>query len=322
MNIERIVERAGAGVLAVLLAVHCWAADYPARPVQMIVPFAPGASTDVTARLLAGYLEQRWKQPFVVVNRPGAGGVIGTDAVAKSAPDGYTLLVGVSWTPVMHLLHRDVPFDALRDLMPVSIIGASGYVLMVPSSLPVNSFQELVAHSKNNPGKLNFGSPGGDPLLEFENLRGRVGWDIVPVTYKGGGPALNALLAGEVQLMFGGPHQAAPLARAGKIRPLAVTLKQRHALLPDVPTMEEAGVAGYEAGYWIGMFVPARTPADIVAMLNREIAAFQKDPEMTKRFAALGWDAVHTSPERTLEIMTQRAKVGAEVARRAGIKPE
>jgi tripartite-type tricarboxylate transporter receptor subunit TctC len=322
MYLQRILSLAGAGILVAFFSLQGRAADYPARQVQMIVPFAPGASTDVTARLLAGHLEQRWKQSVIVVNRPGAGGVIGTDAVAKAAPDGHTLLVGVSWTPVMHLLHRDVPFDALRDLMPVSIIGASGYVLMVPPSLPVKTFQEFVAHSKSNPGKLNFGSPGGDPLLEFEYLRGRVGWDIIPVTYKGGGPALNALLAGEVHLMFGGPHQAAPLARAGKVRPLAVTLKQRHALLPDVPTMEESGVAGYEAGYWIGMFVPARTPADIVALLNREIEAFQKDPEMTKRFAALGWDAIHTSPERTLEIMTQRAKVGAEVARRAGIKPE
>lgn len=140
--------------------------------------------------------------------------------------------------------------------------------------------------------------------------------------YKGGGPALNALVAGEVHLMLGGLHQAAPLARAGKIGPLAVTLKRRHALLPDVPTMEEQGLAGYEAGYWIGLLASAKTPPAIVAALNREVAEFQKDPEVIKRFEALGWDAVHTSPERILDIMTQRAKGGAKVARRAGIEPE
>lgn len=298
------------------------AADYPTRAVQLVVPFAPGASTDATARLLGTFLEQRWKQPVVVLNRPGAGGVIGTDSVAKAPADGYTLLVGVSWTPVMHLLHRDVPFDALKDLAPISVIGASGYVLIVPASLPVRSFQEFVAHAKANPGKLNFGSPGGDPMLEFEILKSRVGWDVTPVPYKGGGPALNALLAGEVQLMFGGPHQAAPLARAGKLRPIAVTTRQRHPLLPEVPTMEQSGVPGYEAGYWIGLFAPARTPADILQRLHREVAAFQRDPEILKKFAGLGWDAMPTTPEQMAEIMRERARVGTEVARRAGLKPE
>jgi len=322
MNIRGIAAYACAGLMGVVVALPSMAADYPTRAMRMVVPFAPGASTDITARLFARHLEQKWKQPVVVENRPGVGGALGTDLVAKAAPDGHTLLAGVSWIPVMNLLYRDVQFDALRDLAPVSIIGASGYVLMAAAGLPVKSLQEFVAYSKSNPGKLNFGSPGGDPLLEFENLRGRLGWDLTSVPYKGGGPALNALIAGEVHLMLGGPHQAAPLARAGKIRPLAVTLKQRHVLLPDVPTMEEQGLAGYEAGYWIGLFAPAKTPPAIVAALNREVAEFQKDPEVMKRFGALGWDAVHTSPERMLEIMTQRAKVGAEVARRAGIKPE
>jgi tripartite-type tricarboxylate transporter receptor subunit TctC len=320
--VESKAVRIALGFIAAALALHCWAQDYPFKPVRLIVPFAPGASTDITARLFARYLEQKGKQPVVVENRPGAGGVLGTDVVAKAAPDGYTLLAGVSWVPVMHLLYRDVPFDALKDLAPVSILGASGYVLMAAANVPVKTLPEFIAYSKSQPGKLNFGNPGGDPLLEFENFRGKLGWDLTPIAYKGGGPALNALVAGEVQLMFGGPHQAAPLARAGKIRPLAVTLARRHALLPEVPTMEEAGFPGYEAGYWIGLLAPARTPPAIVAQLNREVGEFLKDPEVMKRFETLGWDAMPTSPERMREIMTQRARVGAEVAQRAGLKPE
>ncbi len=322
MTIRSIVARASAGILAALLAIQCWAADYPVRPVRLVVPFAPGGSTDITGRLLARFLEKRWKQPVTVENRPGAGGVIGSDVVAKAVPDAYTLLVGVSWLPVMDVLYKDVPFVAARDFAPIAIIGASGYVLLAATNVPVKSFQEFVAYSRANPGKLNFGSPGGDPTLEFENLRTRVGWDLLTIAYKGGGPALNALLAGEVHLLLGGPHQAAPLARAGKVRPLAVTLKQRHPLLPDVPTMAEVGVAGYEAGYWLGLFGPAKTPADIVDFLSREVATFQKDPEVLERFATLGWDTVRVSPEGMREIMIQKSKNGADLARRAGIKPE
>ena len=295
---------------------------YPNHAVRLIVPYAPGASTDITARMLGAWLEKKWGQPVIVENKAGGGATIGSDLVAKAAPDGYTLLLATSGVFTGPAFFKNMPYNPVRDFAPISLIAASGYILIAPSNLPVKNLREFVAYAKANPGKLNYGTPGGDPILEGARLKQRAGIDLLHIQYKGGGPLTNALAAGEVQLMYAGPHQAAPLVKAGKAIALAFTRNYRHPLLPEVPTMAESGYADFEAYYWVALLAPANTPKDIVTSLNRDVVEFSKAAENLEKFAALGWDPAGSTPEQLADISAQFTRRAIEGGPRAGIVPE
>lgn len=264
------------------------ASDYPTRPVAFIVPFAPAGGTDTLARLLGGKLQEALGQPFVVQNRPGEGTVIATNFVAKSPPDGYTIMMAVSTLAIDVTLYKRLPYDPAKDLALVSLIASVPFVLVVNPSLPVHSVQDLINLAKQR--SLSFGSGG---IGAFHHLTGALfahmtGIKLTHVPYRGTVPALNDLMAGYVQLMFTDYGPAQPLIAAGKLRPLAVTTTRRLAALPDVPPLAESGVPGFDLAAWQGVVAPARTPADIVAKLNSQLNALVATPDVRGRINDLG----------------------------------
>jgi tripartite-type tricarboxylate transporter receptor subunit TctC len=278
---------------SVILSGAARADDYPSHAVRIVVPFPAGGSNDIIARILAQKLSERTGQQFVVENRGGAGGNIGADAVAKSSPDGYTLLVTAPPPLTTNAaLYRSLPFDPARDFAPVALLATVPIVLMVNPSLPVKNVQELVALAKAQPGKLNFGSSGigATNHLAGELLKRMTGIDIVHVPYKGAAPAMNDLIAGHIPMMFDNMPAVLPQVQGGSVRAIAVAGAQRASALPDVPTVAEQGIAGFEAFAWFGMVAPASTPASVLGTLQREVATILKMPDAQKRFAELGAD--------------------------------
>jgi tripartite-type tricarboxylate transporter receptor subunit TctC len=273
--------------------------DYPDKPVKMVVPFPAGGSIDIVARLVGQELAKTLGQGVVVDNRSGAGGSIGTDAVAKAAPDGYTLLMGsASSLAANRALYRKLAYDPEKDFSAISLVALQPNVLLVHPSLPAKTVAELIAYAKANPGELNYGSAGAGTSqhLAAELFRSRTGVDIVHVPYRGGAPALIDLMAGQVQLMFETIPTAIQPVQAGQLRALAVTTVKRSSMLPDLPTMAEAGVAGYVARGWIGLVAPAGTPAAIVEKLGRATQAIVRTPEITRRLTELGLEVAASSP--------------------------
>jgi tripartite-type tricarboxylate transporter receptor subunit TctC len=312
--------------MAVLLAlaasvVHAQA--YPAKPVRLIIPFPPGGSNDLIARAVATQLSERLGQSVIIDNRGGGGGTIGINAAAKSPADGYTLLlVSVGW-PVSIAL-KWMPEESLQWFVPAAPIGTGPSLLVVPTSLPVNSVQELIALAKAKPGQLNASAagPGSFQHLATELFRLQSGINIVIVQYKGGGPALTDTIAGQVQMNIGSAVQNIPHVRTGKLRALGVGGKNRLAALPDVPTFAEAGLPGAEATNWWGIVAPAGTPAAALERLQKEVAAVVDSPEMKKRFEVEGAEALHLTPrEFGAQIAAETAK-WTKVVKEAGIKAE
>jgi tripartite-type tricarboxylate transporter receptor subunit TctC len=291
--------------------------DYPSRPIKIIVPLAPGASTDINARLLGSWLEGRLKQPVVVENRPGGATIIGTDAVVKSPPDGYTLLVAAHNVGYLSVTTRSTTITN-KDLTPIGIIAGSGYVLIASTTVPAKTLAELVAYSKANPGKLNYGIAGGTALPELEELRLKIGLDLTPVQYKGGAQVVQAVQAGEIHFFPGGIFQAIQLANEGKARALAYTERNRHRAIPDVPTVGESrvGVPDFDAHFWIGLLGPAGMPRDIVTRLNREVLEMVQAPEILGKLRNLGYNTYPISPdEMRTEMEVHRKRVSDLVAR-------
>ena len=319
---------AGAAVLAGLLGLSAGPAqaqDYPTKPVRFVVPFAPGGTTDVLARLLGEKLSASLGQQFVIDNQAGAGGNIGTAQVAKAEPDGYTILMGpVGTHAINQSIYPRLPFDPIKDFAPVTLVATVPNVLVVNPEVPANSVAELIALAKEKPGELNFASSGNGSSIHLsgELFKAMTGVDIVHVPYKGSGPAVVDLLGGQVQMMFDNLPSSAPQIKAGKLRPLGVTSKERSPTLPDVPTIAEAGVPGYEALSWFGVLVPAGTPDAIVAKLQNEIAKALADPAMRERFAELGAVPVGGSPAEFAELITAETAKWAKVVQDAGIKLE
>jgi tripartite-type tricarboxylate transporter receptor subunit TctC len=296
---------------------------YPARAIRLIIPFPPGGSNDVVGRVLAAQLGERLGKTVLVDNRGGAGGVIGSEAVAKSDPDGYTLLFISAAFPANASLYK-LSYDPIKSFVPVAPIASGPNVLVVNPKLPVNSVRELIALAKSKPGQLNIGSAGVGSFqhLGSELFNSMAGVNMVTVQYKGGGPAMMDAVAGTVQIMFGSLVQTLGQIRGGKLKPLGVGGSKRSATLPDVPTIHEAGVPGYEATNWWGIIAPAGTPPAIVARLHKEITAIQQSPEMQKRFQAEAVDALQMeSAEFGRYIQAEIAKWGA-VIKRAGIRAE
>jgi len=277
---------------------------------------------DITGRLVAQKMSENWSQPVIVDNRPGAGGNIGADVVAKAQPTGYTVLFCSPSLAISRSAYRKLPYDALRDLEPVTQISSRGNVLVVHPSLPVNSVKELIALARSKPGQLSFGSGGGsgssDHLIgELFNLQ--AGVNITHVPYKSGPQAQNDLIGGRIQVYFGGIPVNLPMIKAGKVRPLGVSLARRSPALPEVPTVAEAGVAGFEVSVWYGLFAPRGTPKPVVAKISSDVARQLKSPEMQERLAALGVDAAGTTPAEFKALFTAEIGKWAKVVKAAGV---
>jgi tripartite-type tricarboxylate transporter receptor subunit TctC len=299
-------------------------AQYPTRPLRIIVPQSAGGSTDLVARLVAQKLSESMGQSVVVDNRPGAGSIIGTDLVAKATPDGYTLLVVASSITLNPTLHKNLPFDPIRDLAPITQLSAFPNMLVVHPGVPAKSVQELVALAKAKPGQLNYGSSGAatGTHLSAELFKLMTGVDMVHVPYKGGAPAVTALLGGQVQLNFATLPSVLPHVRSNRLRALGVTTIKRSPAAPEVPTIAEAGVPGYDHGPWNGMLAPGRTPKAIVARLNTEAAKAAHTPDMRSTLAHEGAEPVGNSAEEFGKIIKEETAKWAKVIRAAGIKAD
>jgi tripartite-type tricarboxylate transporter receptor subunit TctC len=276
------------------------AADYPTRPVTLVVAFTPGGASDVLARLLGRKLEQILGAPFVIDNRPGAGGNVAAEAVAHTTPDGYTLLVGNNAILATNAaLYKKVNFDAEADFAPIGLIGSQANILVVNPAVAANSMAELIALAKASPGKLNFASSGHGLAahLAGELFKAEAGIDLVHVPYKGAAPALQDVIAGHVQMMFATASSVVPHIRDGKVKALGVATLKRTAVLPDIPTIDELGLKGFDATTWHGLVAPARTPKETVAALNRALVATLGDPAVKKSLGDLGVDIIGGTPE-------------------------
>jgi tripartite-type tricarboxylate transporter receptor subunit TctC len=311
----------------VWLALSCgsgWAQDYPTRPVKIIVPFAPGGPADVYARFLGQRLQEALGQAFVVEDRPGAGSVIGTDAVAKSAPDGYTLLLMSNTHTVNESLIPSKPFALMRDFVPVAPINYSDLVLVIHPSVSANSLADLIKLAKDKPGKLNYASSGpGTPYhMAGELFKAMAGLDIVHVPYKGSSQARTDVLGGQVDMMFDAVTTMSEFARAGRVKALATTGKLRSSVLPGVPTMAEAGVPGYDAVIWLGVMAPRNTPPDIVKRLNTEITRIVSKSEVRDDWAKQGAMAMTMTPDEFARYMTEDIAKWERIVRISGAKPD
>lgn len=320
--IDRMVVLAGCLLVSLLLAAGASAQMFPNRLVRVIVPFPPAGEVDIVARIIGQKLGEKWKLGVIVENRPGASTVIGTDLVAKSAPDGHTILLAVTAHAVNATLFEKLPFDPIKDFAPISLIATAPNILLVHPSVPANSVMELVELAKANPGKLNFASPGSGTAMHLsgELFKQAAGAEIVHIPYKGTQPALNALVAGDVSLAFS-TGVSMPFVKAGKLRALAVTTSRRAATMPELPTMAEAGLVGFEAASWYGFLAPAGTPADIVEILNREINEALRDPDVRERIMRIGLELRGTSATVFEQHLKSEVAKWGKVVRQSGAKP-
>jgi tripartite-type tricarboxylate transporter receptor subunit TctC len=309
-----------------LVALQCQAQGWPARPIHLVVPYAPGGPVDLSARLLAPKLQQALGQPLVVENRAGAGGNIGAEFVAKSAPDGHTLVMGAIATHAINpALYPNFPYDPVRDFRHVALIVQVPNVLVVNNDLPVKSVQDLVAFAKERPGRLDFasGSTGSTGHLAGELFKQLTGTYMVHIPYKGAAPASADLFAGRVHLMFDNLASALPGIRAGKVRALAVTTAKRSSFVPELPTLEESGLKGFDMTTWWGVMAPAKTPQPVVDRLALEISSAVSSPEVAERLRAMGSQppGVRTPADFTAFVERER-KLYAELVRRSGAKAD
>jgi tripartite-type tricarboxylate transporter receptor subunit TctC len=301
------------------------AQNYPARPLRLIVPTAPGGGTDFTGRLVAAKLSETMGQQVVVENRGGGGGSVGADNAAKATPDGYTLLLGsIATHAVNPALYKKLPYDHLKDFASVSLIGTVPNALVVHPSLPVKSMQEFITYAKANPGKINYGSSGvgSPPHLSMELLRSMTGINLVHVPYKGAGPALADLLGGQVQAMCTSLAGLINFVKSGRVRALGVTTAKRNPQLPDVPTIVESGIPGYEVTIWYAVFAPVATPKAIVDKLNAEMVKALNSSEMKERMALQGMDPAPSTPAELTAFVKAESAKWAKVAKDSGATAE
>jgi tripartite-type tricarboxylate transporter receptor subunit TctC len=325
MKIGWVFVRALGATLAVLLSFPLLAAEqaYPSKPIRLVVPFPAGGSLDVVARAIGQKLTEAWGQPVVIDNRPGAGGNIGADLVAKSAPDGYTILEGALSTHAVNVsLYGKMPYDPIKDFAPITLVAVTPNVLVLSASFPVNSVPELLAYARANPGKLSFGSGsnGSAGHLAGELFKTEAGVDMVHIPYKGGAPALQALLAGDTQLMFDNLANSAAQLKAGKLKALAVTTAKRSSLMPELPTLSETGLPGFDIYTWWGFMAPAGTPKEIVAKWNAEVTRILNSPEMKAFFAQQGAEPAPDSPEQFAALISSEISKYAKIVKQSGAK--
>jgi tripartite-type tricarboxylate transporter receptor subunit TctC len=319
----RNAVRVGLAALLLTAGLPVSAQTFPAKPSRVVVPFPPGGPLDVIGRLIAQRLGDRWGQNVVVENKPGAGGNIGADFVAKAVPDGYTVVMGALSTHAVNpSLYSKMPYDAQRDFAPITRVAITPNVLVVNPSLPVNSVKELIAYAKAHPGQLSFGSgsTGSAGHLAGELFKVDAGIDMVHVPYKGAAPAMQSLLAGDTQLMFDNLANAMAQVKAGKLRALAVTTAERSKLAPELPTMAEAGVAGFDISTWFGLFAPAGTPPEIIGKWNADVVRILDSPEMRERLIAQGAEAAPDSPADFARFVSSELAKYARIVKASGAK--
>jgi tripartite-type tricarboxylate transporter receptor subunit TctC len=296
---------------------------YPAKPVRLIVAFPPGGSTDIVARLVGQKLTERIGQQVIIDNRGGAGGMVGTDLAAKSAPDGYTLTMGTTSTHVIApAAYPSVKYDPVKDFVPLTLVASTPYLLVVNPSVPAKTLKDFVARMKSQPGKLNYASAGAGSTthLAMEMLKLASGTDIVHVPYNGNGPAGTAVLGGQVQALFGSMPAVLPQAKAGKVRPIAVGTAKRSPALPDVPTVAEQGFPGFEVSLWLGFFAPKGTPAPIVARLTKDLTSIAQSTEMKEQFERNGASPLTTTQAELSRLMKSELDKYSKVIKQANIK--
>lgn len=323
------MTRPGLWVLAAMLtlgAAPVRAADaqpFPARPIRIVVPFPPGAGTDIVGRAIAQSLHEAWSQPVVVDNRPGAGGTIGSEVVAKATPDGHTLLLGnVSTLAIARSLYPKLGYDSLRDFTPITLITTSENVVVVHPSVPADSIKSLIALAKAKPAQLNYGSAGSGTSSHLGGAMfcAMASIDMTHVPYKGSTQMLPDLVSGQVQLSFSSVPTALPHIKAGQLRALAVTRLKRSSVLPQLPTVHESGVPGFDISLWQGIVAPRGAPRDVVAKLNAQIVASLKTPALRNQLAARGLDAVGNTPEQFRAYIRDEAAKWAKVVKATGAR--
>lgn len=297
---------------------------YPGKPIRYIVAFAPGGPADAMARVIGQKLQEALSQTIVIDNRPGAGGNIATEIAAKSPPDGYTIFGGTVANAINHSLYQKLPFDFLRDFAPVTQTYTTGLILAVHPSLPVKSVKELIALAKSRPGELSFSSSGvgGTPHMSGELFNAMAGVKMVHVPYKGSAPAMNDLLGGQIQLTFDNMLTVMPQVKAGRLRGLGVTSLKRNALVPELPTIDESGLKGFEVRSWNSVVVPAGTPKDVIGRLNSEIGRILRMPDVRDKFAVQGIELVSSTPEELAAFIRRDIERWAKVIQVSGAKAE
>ena len=310
-------------LIIALAALQVNAQVYPSKPVRVIIPYPPGGGNDTLGRLFAAKLGERLGQPFVVENRPGAGTMIGTEAAAKSAPDGYTILLSSIATHALSPnLYSRVPYDPVKDFAPITLLGIAPTVLVINPEVRARDLNEFIALARSKPGQLAYASGGNGtpPHINAEVFKAVAGVDLLHVAYKGGGPALVDLIAGRVHVMLDTAASAMPHVRAGKLRALALSAPKRSAEYPELPTFAEAGLPQYDTNAWYSMHAPAGTPAEIVRRLNAELVAILKDPDVAARFKQLSTEPVGNSPDEFAAFVRAELDKYARVIKAAGIK--
>jgi tripartite-type tricarboxylate transporter receptor subunit TctC len=324
VNLKRITT------LIVVACACAWAslpafAEYPAKPVKIVVPYPPGGTTDILARFIAAQLGIKLKQPFVVENRAGASGAIGSQAVANAAPDGHTLLMAtISTHGINSGLSKTLPYDPVKDFVPITVVGTTPNIIAVNPALPVKNLAELLALAKSKPGTLNFGStsPGGSPHMSGELLKALANVDIVHVPYKGGGPMLTDLIGGQIQIGFDNLPSSIGFIRAGKIRALAVTTPKRWPGAPEIPTVADSGVPGYDVSAWFGLLAPANTPKPVINQLHKTVAEILAQPNAVQRLLELGAEPGGNTPEEFARQITDEVAKWKKVVTTNGLKVE
>jgi len=312
-------------MLVTLAAAPASAQNYPNKPIRILIAQAPGSATDVISRVVGNRLSEGLGQPIVIEARPGAGGVVGTEAAARSAPDGYTLFMANNSTHGSNpAVYAKLPYDAVKDFAPIAFVASVPYVLVVDPSLPTKNVQELVALAKSKPGKMNYASAGNGSTHQFcgELLKSMSGIDLQHIPYKGSPPAIAGLLGGEVSLMFANVADIGSQIRSGKVKPLAVTSDKRAASLPEVPTMAEAGLPGFEIMSWFGLLAPAGTPAPIVSRLNAETVKVLGRSDIQETLAKQGLEVAPGTPEQFAAHIKNEIAKFTKIGKAAGIKAE
>ncbi len=314
-----------AAVLLCAAAPAALAQAYPGKPIRLVVPYAPGGGTDIVARLVAQQASVGLKQPVVIENRSGAGGIVGTELVAKAPPDGYTIVIGTTGPFAINpSMYASLPYDALRDFEPVTFLAAAPHMLVVHPSLPVRSVKELIALARARPGSLTFssGGNGGSNHLSAEMFNVMAEVRTVHLAYRGAGPAVIAVVSGEATFAFLDVLATMPHVKTGRLRALAVTGSKRMAIAAEIPTVAEGGLPGYVSGVWYGILAPARTPAPIVLRLNQEIVRAVNAPEVRERIVAEGGEVIGSSPEEFRGIIKSEMARWAQVVRNAGVRAD